>query len=522
MITITLYRYEGRNNVLNKTSGLNNISYDIQGVLRNPTSLLRPTIDIDVSDLTTAQQNYALILSNFVKIHQFSRYYFVTNRVYVSDKIVRLFLEVDVLHSFHLDVTSYNVISGFVERSTSDYDVMQVDSMIPFIPDKKIVESEITDVGAGSEKNTTFSATLVSNAKKFYIQVGSSSGWSMSIPSKDDLPAVETSNFLDATGSVGYCCDLSVLQATANRIIGDNSNLASFFKSFVAYPFDISGESIGSATDLYINTYDPGSDSYVYRDIGLGQNYYSMPTMSKRKIIADFNMPTASNFMDYDPYCIYELFIPFYGWTKLDYTYLSGHRLQVIYEIDYGTGKANASIYDKTGKSIIWTKTIQLGVVLPLSYSNKEQLENQMNAMQNNLALSLVSSAIGMISSIGMHNVVGAVGSGMQAVNAIVSYNNQSAMMYEQLHTTANGSVGSAYQFMKVRLRITRTKTSNEYDGTGLANSCGRPLNCVKSISSLSGFVKMRNVTGLHMDIAMKEEKDMMLEHLAKGVYITN
>ena len=93
--------------VINKTF---TASTTLTGTLKNETSIINPTILIDVDLDTIASYNY-------MYISEFGRYYYITDAVSVTNKLCMIHAHVDVLKSFASDIYSS---SGIENKSKSD------------------------------------------------------------------------------------------------------------------------------------------------------------------------------------------------------------------------------------------------------------------------------------------------------------------------------------------------------------------------------------------------------------------
>lgn len=98
------------NKVLNKLAEIT--SFKIKGDV----DILKPVILLS--------NNYAL-LSNYVYIKKFNRYYFVKNVTALNEDMIQLECEVDVLYTYRRSIMN---LSTFVERQEFNYSPYVVDS----------------------------------------------------------------------------------------------------------------------------------------------------------------------------------------------------------------------------------------------------------------------------------------------------------------------------------------------------------------------------------------------------------
>lgn len=102
---IVLYNNLSEKNKLNKT--LQN-AYELNGVLKEETSVLNPDVLIEIENPT----NF-----NYAHIPEFGRYYFIKGFTSVRNGLWRISLNVDVLYSFKDEILN---LSGIVSNSETN------------------------------------------------------------------------------------------------------------------------------------------------------------------------------------------------------------------------------------------------------------------------------------------------------------------------------------------------------------------------------------------------------------------
>lgn len=120
---IILYRTSDPNNKLNKT--LNN-DLTLEGYLISECSILRPVIEIEMTDVF----NY-----NYAYIEEFERYYFITDVVSVSNKIWKVSFHVDVLMTYNNDI---GVLRAPILRTVKDYNLLIDDNKLKTYADDRV------------------------------------------------------------------------------------------------------------------------------------------------------------------------------------------------------------------------------------------------------------------------------------------------------------------------------------------------------------------------------------------------
>lgn len=89
---VTLYQYNGKSNVINKTlqNGVN-----VDGAIKDTANVITPLLRLRTKENLQNIQNY-----NYVYIAALNRYYFVENAEIISSDVIILRLRVDVLKSY--------------------------------------------------------------------------------------------------------------------------------------------------------------------------------------------------------------------------------------------------------------------------------------------------------------------------------------------------------------------------------------------------------------------------------------
>lgn len=115
-MTLTLYTTSSERNRIGKSLVQ---QIQITGTLRAGDSgnMINPTITIE----STAANISTVLSCNYAYITEYNRYYFIGDKKTVSDKLVELPLECDVLESFKTSILENDVLVGRSEQNTSDY-----------------------------------------------------------------------------------------------------------------------------------------------------------------------------------------------------------------------------------------------------------------------------------------------------------------------------------------------------------------------------------------------------------------
>lgn len=130
-MTISLYNISCAPNVVNKTSFLGDPLIITQVRPNDPCDMLNPSIILDWFD---GIESY-----NYVYISTFDRFYFVTGVTLSSGKRCMLSCAVDVLHTYHANITE---CTGTVLRSESiGKPTMISDSKLPIHTNERTIDA---------------------------------------------------------------------------------------------------------------------------------------------------------------------------------------------------------------------------------------------------------------------------------------------------------------------------------------------------------------------------------------------
>lgn len=125
---VNLYKNISGENVVDKNIQL---IYEINGVLREGTNILSPTILVDTT-------NIDISLANYVYIENFKRYYYITSMNVERNNLWRMNLRVDVLMTYQNEIKNLECL---VSRSSSNYNRLLPDGE-DVLSSKPIIEIE--------------------------------------------------------------------------------------------------------------------------------------------------------------------------------------------------------------------------------------------------------------------------------------------------------------------------------------------------------------------------------------------
>lgn len=275
-----------------------------------------------------------------------------------------------------------------------------------------------------------------------------------------------------------------------NKLLGDQTP----YECIVAFNLFPYGEALatGATTDIHIgnvNTYVTAPTTNQFASIDFGT-----VTIPRR-----FN-----NALDFAPYTIVELFLPFIGRVKLPTDFVMGKTIGVTYHMDCLTGGCFAYITTTTD-GVIQCEGGSCLIQLPIS------------AQTANGARQAISSAMGAGVSFatagGMTSKISQVSAGMsgigQVADAIAAKDSYSTMGGMSL---ANGYLGLSNPVVYIHRPINATPS-------GYNNIVGYPASTIANLGTLSGFTQVKEVN-LGIAGASKEDLDEIERLLKEGVIL--
>lgn len=547
---LTLYVNSADSRVLDKTPKLR-IKYVINGTLKNGTSMLNPSIILDMGGSNLIVDSGSRIVvdgngnrvvemasltdltkCNYAYINEFDRYYFISDIVALTNRLFQVNMNVDDLMSHRASISNLRCLIARNEKSRND-----------FVEDKNMqmkYDYEISYDGVlrGDLVNTVLkSKDLQYNIVANIIQdsyIPESDIDPIPTPTGTLLPTINPSQFVPRGGEKVYCLNSSELLSLGLTILSGKSQnesdklvLSDFVKSIVAYPFEVPHST--NKVKLYLGYPDSGQvKDYVTKDDI--SSYTVNSIYSDYLIVADFTLPKANSYLDLEPYAKKELFIPFYGFHELNLCELNGHRLLLYYSTSCEDGSSNVYLYDYTKNRIVFTSTCQLGVKLGIVSTNNDQITTQRNANGLNLGVGLIGSAISTIGNIVTGNPIGVVGGIYSAVKQTTTFINSNAQLYRKAQATFNSGISTLYGNLDVFVKTTTQKPIiDKFDYTSESNyadylkSYGAPLYEYRKLNDdgLGGFTIC---DGFRLDglDCTDTEKSMIDNHLRSGIILGN
>lgn len=525
-MNIKFYKMSCEDNRIDKTSFLTYV-LEYKGSLRTETSLLNPKIDIQhggKSDFT--QFNYAYI-------EDFNRYYFIDDITSVRTYISRVHLRCDVLMSY---VHSIGQLPCIVARTSNEKYVSKdlTDSNTPVLPtyDKQLVFGyklpyidNIKPYNDESE-NLVFVVDWVQSYMFGYVE-GSNLGNYLSKPSSQ---LSGSSPF-----TMKFVLTYDKMRQFASKVV-ENTEIASYIISIKALPINLLTLPISlSETDMICYLKDEGSgptrttvlSRVKYINQGANSNYNNVVLIcaSQRIKINKIN----NDYRDYSPITTFELFLPYYGIYEVKNEDLyDGIYLDAMLNI--GEGLLTYGLYRKEATNVIpiTTLSVNIGVDIPFSSTNQQEIRRSYNAAALKGGVSSAVSALTLITGIvlcatGFGSALGGgliVGGGTGLAGSLSS-------MYASMNSLANPSAANSGDsqtntgtYLSTTITLYR-KTANVTDTpSNISSVLGLPsMKWIEHISEL-GLNVILYVYDCHLDgiTALKTEKDEIYRLLRSGV----
>lgn len=535
---IIFYRNGADTKRVDKTSDLIQLRVEEDCYFKQPSSITTPYITIQ-----STEQIHDL--GNYCYIEELNRYYFIVDIISLNNNLWGLTLKEDVLMTYK-DYLSQ--MSAYISRQENIYNKYLVDTEIP------VSEKTNIDVSIFSKngKNIGFNT----NSYCWFITfISESNDDLINVEYNDVLAPIPCSNLSPVNKTTKTYCitDKSVLKQILNDIVNDSTEFASWFVNIYVAPIDdnfffeanyISSGTINIHGKSYTVTnggaYLLTSRSYVSKTFSL--------ELTQQKLITN-------SFFDFEPYSLYEIYIPYYGWYKINPIHLQNitgtPTITVRYFFDFTNGTANINIISNGN---LWDNlSIDFFQSIPLNSSNAGDIERQSNVAGIRLIATTLQSAIGAVGAVaGGVMAGGAIGSigGLSAPNTILNESasirasntvKQSALQasqnigggivggladalsfsilaIEQGRVNNSKSIWGSYANCGVFiLRVSKKVIMSDTQIARFANYRGRPLYDVRALGVMQGFTIIQDI---HLDTipCVEAEREELYNILRSGV----
>lgn len=441
-IEIELDTLNCESHVVSKTADTNLLYKDtVYGLFREEQNILTPSVVFEYSKVPDF---------NYVYIPSLSRYYFVTNVTLVRNNIYRVDLKVDVLCTYDSDIRTQ---IAFISRSgtSGSNTAYTIDERIPLNKVLQKSVSKLTYAGrSGMNFNPNINATdycvvvsVVYNSASALTISGSKSSYDSNLPT--------ISNYM------GYSPVIKSFAITYNDWITFCDYLirheddASFLVSAFMYPFIVSNDAFVTAglKAIYLGENSSGVSGYQMQGrFGHYERAYTY-TFNKRYTSSHLE------FLNYEPYNKYEIYLPFYSWVSLDTREIIGKTINIYYTNDYVNGNSQIILYNNTDNRIIEAYPVSIGIALSISTTNAFNNQNLKDSYMLNMIMGLISGGSQMATGIASDKLGGIVGGALTGAKAVMSQINNDMFIYDKAHTIVGGGMLAMYTNMDAFVRNT-------------------------------------------------------------------
>ena len=312
-------------------------------------------------------------------------------------------------------------------------------------------------------------------------------------------------------------------QYIAQLCIDKDSN-KSYIKNMLICPFDVTNQTdTTKSLPIYLgdtNISDMGSSTDPAQKVG---NVHPMKALtSDYLVVADFVVPDATSYLDYEPYCQYEIFVPFYGYVTLPINKVRGKRILLYYALDWqkGTGMAFISMINGTENRIIWNSQVDPFIHVELSTTNNYENKVAKNGVVTSTVLGSLSAGISLVAGVATANPLAIAAGAMGLGKTIASSVQTSQGIIDRANVGFTDGMLSQYSNTKPFLRITKMKTTNTINKDNYAHLFGLPLYKSYKLKDLRGYTIISEINLDDLDTAKSSELVELYSLLKGGVYL--
>lgn len=440
---------------INSTLQPNNDGLSVSVNLKNDTSIYTPIFLLSVDNIETY---------NYLKWND--RYYYIDDIIKSNIAGVwEINCTIDVLATYKNDILNS---SGFVLYSASTHD--------PYIKDNRLTVDEIATVSANHVNMVDFAP----NAGTYVVTY---------VSSQSILAPVGIA-FLNSTQIRALGTEL-LSDGFVNTLVELQKQLSDAKSCLISCTYIPISLASGITSKMILGTYSSNVDCVL-------------PTSKVITYESNITIPWQyTDFRNLDPYTDLLLYLPAYGFTSLNAAdYIDKTTINVRCVLDVITGEATYIVDSKYRFTTTFGQSIALG-------SNRTDLISGITQAVGGT----IAAGAGLISG----NALAAVGGAGAIFNSMIVNNKHSI--------GTNGSMGG---ISSILANISADEGGDIYAITishntnitpdSINNVNGRPLNQVKTISDLSGYVQTADFSVISN--APEQLKSQINNYMNGGVYI--
>lgn len=491
---LKLYNYDKNFKIINKNVEPSLItSQDFE--FKNYYNLINPSVILDVKGGWKEE----IAPSNYCKIEDLNRYYFIKNKIFLSKDLVQLDLEEDVLTTFKSDILNS---TQFISRTTNG-NILIEDNKLPFSYKRTIREGELESsanqfLTEYQNLNDNIAITIVNP------QLASFLNYELNYPSDTFLlPNVSRTLIDNNYSTVTYITNEAELLKFM-QFINTNSDSQQYVYKIQAFPFNIPHRQ--NNVKIMVGGNDSGAKGNTMPNASIAYEFSLFITYPFKR----------ENFYNYHPYTSYELYVPYYTWINLSNNDSLSNKIMIKYSPNLLDGSCLLTMYyvdDELNYNYFKNATIQVGISIPINVNNYSDVVRNNQAITLNLLTSFITS---MASGNPLGLINAGIGSYVSSVNNVVR---------GQTSSVSGGNL--IFTPNVCRYKITEPIITCDY--TSYKNKNGIPFNNYGVIGDFQKYVEIVNPYLENVGIfdnedsyysATKDEIEMIKELLVNGVYV--
>ena len=543
-MNITLYKSKSSMNTVDKGGANLTPLLTVSGNFKNAQSILTPIVIIDTIDpfllvddsgelvlddskrplLTSRDASKEIIKANYCYIDELERYYFISDIQVVNNDLIQLYLKEDVLYTYANQIKEH---TAYISRNEFTNTPLIEDRNEQLFYDKEVSYKDTVEITTGEAVNFAFNVSQLGTNNIIFSALSKQTDYRAGlVDSPKDLPSF---NYINEFYTTLLSVDRPLLipyiagQYIAQLCIDKDSN-KSYIKNMLICPFDVTNQTdTTKSLPIYLgdtNISDMGSSTDPAQKVG---NVHPMKALtSDYLVVADFVVPDATSYLDYEPYCQYEVFVPFYGYVTLPINKVRGKRILLYYALDWqkGTGMAFISIITGTENRVIWNSQVDPFIHVELSTTNNYENKVAKNGVVTSTVLGSLSAGISLVAGVATANPLAIAAGAMGLGKTIASSVQTSQGIIDRANVAFTDGMLSQYSNTKPFLRITKMKTTNTINKDNYAHLFGLPLYKSYKLKDLRGYTIISEINLDDLDTAKSSELVELYSLLKGGVYL--
>lgn len=543
-MNITLYKSKSSMNTVDKGGANLTPLLTVSGNFKNAQSILTPIVIIDTIDslllvddngqvvlddykrplLTSRDASKEIIKANYCYIDELARYYFISDIQVVNNDLIQLYLKEDVLYTYANQIKEH---TAYISRNEFTNTPLIEDRNEQLFYDKEVSYKDTVEITTGEAVNFAFNVSQLGTNNIIFSALSKQTDYRAGLVDvPKDLPSFNSINeFYTTLLSVDRPLLIPYIagQYIAQLCLEKDSN-KSYIKNMLICPFDVTNQTdTTKSLPIYLgdnNISDMGSSTDPTQKVG---NVHPMKALtSDYLVIADFTIPDATSYLDYEPYCQYEVFVPFYGYVTLPINKVRGKRILLYYALDWqkGTGMAFISMITGTENRIIWNSQVDPFIHVELSTTNNYENKVAKNGVVTSTVLGSLSAGISLVAGVATANPLAIAAGAMGLGKTIASSVQTSQGIIDRANVGFTDGMLSQYSNTKPFLRITKMKTTNTINKDNYAHLFGLPLYKSYKLKDLRGYTIISEINLDDLDTAKSSELVELYSLLKGGVYL--